>query len=50
MKDEELIEAHATKIALAVQAATSLSEVATRELKWMLIEFAEEIKRQAIEP
>lgn len=58
MTNRELIEAHAEKIALLVEnialrvhsAVTLPSEDATYDLKSTLVEFADEIKRQCIEP
>jgi hypothetical protein len=48
--NEERIEGHARLIADIVQAQTRCSNQATNDLKNALAEFANEIKRQAIEP
>lgn len=48
--DEELIEAHADRIAEIIQAQTRCSEQAKGDLRLALAEFAEEIKRQVLEP
>jgi hypothetical protein len=48
--DDERIEGHARMIADIVQAQTLCSDRATDDLRNALAEFAQEIKRQAIEP
>jgi hypothetical protein len=48
--DDQRIEGHARVIADIVQAQTRCSYQAADDLKNALAEFAEEIKRQAIEP
>lgn len=47
---DELIETQAASVAKAIQAMTQASDDTTEELTRRLIEFAEEIKLQAIEP
>jgi hypothetical protein len=49
-RDDDQFQAHAERLSYAIQLATGISEGARQDLKQMLIEFAEEIKRQAIEP
>lgn len=48
--NKERIEAHAELLALSLQIATGMSNGAKEDIKERLIEFAEEIKRQAMEP
>ena len=47
---DELIDTLARRIAEIIQAQTRCSETARYDLELALAEFAEEIKRQAIEP
>jgi hypothetical protein len=49
-ENDERIDGHARLIADIVQAQTLCSDRAAEDLKNALAEFAEEIKRQAVEP